>query len=175
MLVRLADGTRVVIRAIRPDDKLRLRAALDRLSPASNQSRFLTLKVGLSPTELRYLTELDGVNHDALVAVDANDLDSLVAVGRWVRLAGDPQSAEVAVVVGDRHQGQGLGRRLGLLLADRARARGIRRFTATMLADNIAAHRLFAAISDRLAAERRGGVDELVAELYAPDPTVLAA
>jgi RimJ/RimL family protein N-acetyltransferase len=175
VLVRLLDGTRVVVREIRPEDKERLRTALGRLSPASNRSRFLAVKVGLSPRELRYLTEVDGLNHDALVAVEFDDPNRLVAVGRYVRLTDDPQAAEIAIVVGDCHQGQGLGRRLGLLLADRARARGIRRFTASMLADNVPAHRLFAAISDRLATEHHGSVDEIVAELDAPIAGLRAA
>jgi len=167
VLARLTDGTRVVLRKIRPSDKALLVEALGRLSLESNRARFLSPKRSFSRAELRYLTEVDDVSHIAYVAVLADDPTHLVGVGRAVRLAADPRAAEIAIVVGDAYQGQGLGRRLGLLLADRARERGVERFVATMLSDNVPAHRLFAAISERLRSDRHGAIDELVAELLA--------
>ena len=76
-------------------------------------------------------------------------------------------TAEVAIVIGDPYQGQGLGRELGRRLADEARERGIARFTATLLGDNVAAHRLFHSISDRLEGRSEGGTRVLTAELTA--------
>lgn len=157
----------LVIRPIRPGDAPLLASGVQRLSTETLRRRFLTPRSHLSSGELRYLTEVDGCAHYALVAVSADDPSELIAVGRWVRDEERPDTAEVAVVVGDCYQGQGVGRRLGLALADAARARGIRRFTATMLADNAPAHRLFAAISDRLVAVHAGELDELTAELGA--------
>ena len=167
MLVRLLDGTRVVIRPIRPSDKDALAAGLGRLSAGSAYARFLTAKAELSPRELRYLTEVDGERHVAFVAMLVDDPGHLVGVGRYVRDPEDPRTAEVAVTVGDSLHGQGLGSRLGLALADHARAHGIRRFSATMLTDNAAAHRLFARISERLESTSAAGVDELLADLAA--------
>jgi RimJ/RimL family protein N-acetyltransferase len=164
---RLPDGTLVVVRPIRADDRVRLGAAFTQLSAESARRRFLGPKPRLSGAELTYLTSIDGHDHVALVATLADDPGAIVAVGRFVRDPEQPDQAEVAIVVGDPWQGLGLGRRLGALLADEARAHGVRRFTATMLSDNVAAHRLFAAISERLHAEHRGGVEELVAELAA--------
>ena len=160
-------GERVAFRYIRPDDKDRLAEAFGRLSPEAQYRRFLTAKPRLSTSELRYLTELDGFDHVAVLAVLAEDPDAIVGVGRFVRLRDLPDTAEVAVVVGDAHQGQGLGRQLGRLLADEARARGVRRFTATLLGDNVAAHRLFHAISDRLEGRTEGGTRVLTAEIAA--------
>ncbi|HEX8204758.1 MAG TPA: GNAT family N-acetyltransferase, partial [Solirubrobacteraceae bacterium] len=91
----------------------------------------------------------------------------IVGVGRFVRLSDLPDTAEVAIVVGDEHQGQGLGRELGRRLADEARARSVRRFTATLLGDNVAAHRLFHAISDRLEGRVEGGTRVVTAEIAA--------
>jgi RimJ/RimL family protein N-acetyltransferase len=167
VLTRLPSGTRVVIRSIRPDDKTLLSEALPRLTPESSRGRFLALKRRFSADELRYLTEIDGVRHVALVALLADDPQRLVGVGRYVRLPEDPSTAEVAVVIGDEFQGQGLGSRLGLLLADHARSHDVERFVATMLSDNLAAHRLFAKISARLETVTTHGVDELVAALAA--------
>ena len=125
-------------------------------------------KPGFSAAELRYLTEVDGYDHFALVAVPADNPDQIVAVGRFVRLADDPASAEVAIVVGDPYQGRGLGKRLGLMLADAAHERGIKRFTASTIGDNLPAQRLMRSISARMNAESpEKGVRELVLELAA--------
>jgi RimJ/RimL family protein N-acetyltransferase len=160
-------GAAVVVREIRPDDGPALRWGFDHLSAQSRHQRFLVPKPRLSSGEVRYLTQIDGTDHFALVAMLADDPEQLVAVARFVRLPGDPTTAEAAIVVADELQGQGLGKRLGLLLADAARERGVGRFVATMLSDNLAAHRIFLAISTQLESGHAGGVRELVAELAA--------
>jgi RimJ/RimL family protein N-acetyltransferase len=157
----------IVFRHIRPDDKGRLSVGLQRLSPESRHRRFLVPKPRLSSSELRYLTEIDGFDHVAIVAVSAEDPDTFYGVARFVRLAGDPDTAEAAIVVADPLQGKGLGRELGRRLADEARRRGVRRFTATLLGDNVAAQRLFASISAHLERRTHDGVAELVADLAA--------
>jgi RimJ/RimL family protein N-acetyltransferase len=164
---RLPDGTQAVLRPIRADDKQRLSLAFGALSPESVHSRFLAPRSKLSAAELRYLTEIDGDDHVAILAVMAHRPNLIVGVGRFVRLDDREDTAEVAIVIGDPWQGQGLGTHMGLVLADIARAHGIRRFTASLLSDNRAAHRLFARISQRLHAEHHHGIEELVAELAA--------
>jgi len=165
VLITLTDGTPIHAREIRPDDKPLLSSGLARLSAASVYRRFLSAKPSFSSAELRYLTEVDGYNHYALVGLSADG--EIAAVGRFVRLAGDPAAAEVAVTVGDPLQGKGLGRALGLLLADAARSRGIERFTADMLAENVAAHRLMRSLSERLESTRDGSLNHVVAEFAA--------
>jgi RimJ/RimL family protein N-acetyltransferase len=156
----------VELRPIRSDDKVELAAALERLSPESRRLRFLTAKPRLTGAELRYLTEIDGVNHVALVAV--RDDGHIVAVGRFVRLSDAPDTAEFAIVVGDPYQGQGLGRAVAHALAEMARERGVRRFAATALSDNVAVHRLLGTISRGLEpTHREAGVDDFVADLAA--------
>ncbi|MFL5844745.1 MAG: GNAT family N-acetyltransferase [Solirubrobacteraceae bacterium] len=164
---RLADGTQVMLRPIRADDKRHLDQAFSHLSPESARLRFLGPKPRLTSTELRYLTEVDGDNHVAIVAVLAHRRDFIVGVGRFVRWPDRPEAAEVAIVIGDPWQGQGLGRHMGLALADLARAHGVTRFTASMLSDNHAAHRLFERISARLHFHHHHGIEELEAELAA--------
>jgi RimJ/RimL family protein N-acetyltransferase len=164
---RLADGRQVVLRPIRGEDKRDLSIAFSRLSPESARLRFLTSKPRLSATELRYLTEVDGTDHVALVAVLSDDPHFIVGVARYVRWQDRPTDAEAAVVIGDPWQGQGLGRHMGVVLADIARRNGIRRFTASLLSDNHAAHAVMARITERLHYEHHDGVEELVAELAA--------
>jgi GNAT superfamily N-acetyltransferase len=162
---QLTDGTQVAIREIQPQDKALLAAGHAHLSARSQLRRFLGPKPKLTASDLRYLTEVDGINHYAVVALYAGEI---VGVARWVRLVGDPATAEAAVVVGDQLQGKGLGKVLARELADAARSRGVRRITASMLADNPPAMALMRVIGDRLTdGGYDHGVHEIVAELAA--------
>ena len=168
MVVQLADGTSLEIRPIRPSDKALLAAGLTKLSETSIQRRFLGPKPKLSAAELRYLTEVDGFDHYAIVAAAPQWDGDIVASARWVRLAGDPFAAEAAIVVCDDLQGKGLGKLLARMLADAARDRGIRRIHATMLSDNPPALALMRVIAGRLSdGGHVGGAHEVVAELAA--------
>jgi RimJ/RimL family protein N-acetyltransferase len=164
----LRSGARVWIRPIEPGDKGKLAEGLRQLSNETIRRRFLAAKPRFSSAELRYLTELDGVNHIALVAVDADDRDRLIGVARCVRFHDRPDTAEMAIVVGDPWQNQGLGRALANALAEAALAVGIRRFAATVLADNEPARRLMRTFARRLhEGSVSGGVRELVVDLAA--------
>ncbi|HEY2769864.1 MAG TPA: GNAT family N-acetyltransferase [Solirubrobacteraceae bacterium] len=125
----------VEIRPIEPDDKQALREGFERLSERSRYRRFLAPHGTLSAEELRYFTEVDHHDHEALVAIDPESGEG-VGVARYVRLREDPALAEMAVAVLDDWQGQGVGSRLVLELAKRARSEGIRGFTALLLAEN---------------------------------------
>jgi GNAT superfamily N-acetyltransferase len=125
----------VAVRAVTSDDKEAIRSAFQRLSPESRYRRFLSLAETLSDGQLRYLTELDHHDHEALIAYEPETRNG-IAVARFVRSPADPRIAEAAVVVGDAWQGKGLGTALSALLAQRAREEGIERFDATLLAGN---------------------------------------
>jgi acetyltransferase len=169
VLKRLPDGAPILIRPIRADDKRLLVEGLERLSDESVQRRFLSPKRRFTATELRYLTEVDGRNHVAFVVEDPHEIERrLIAVARFVRLVGDPEAAEVAIVVADDWQGRRLGSLVAARLAAEARRVGIQRFTATMAADNRPAHRLMARLTEHLEQHHVGsGVDELVLDLAA--------
>ena len=84
MLHYLLDGTLVTIRPIEPEDKELLADGLRQLTPETAYKRFLSPKVRFSDAELKYLTEVDGHDHIAYVALRG---DQLVAVGRVVKTA----------------------------------------------------------------------------------------
>lgn len=168
MYTRLSDGTELLIREIRRSDKADIASGLTRLSESSRRRRFLGPKPKLSASELRYLTEVDGFDHFALVAVEPGWDGHVVAVARFVRLPGDSEAAEAAVTVCDGLQGKGLGKALARMLADAARQRGIRRIHATMLSDNPPAMSLMRVIAERLSDGGHDfGIHEVVAELAA--------
>jgi EmrB/QacA subfamily drug resistance transporter len=135
--VALRDGSEVVIRQVRSADAPLLADGFARLSPESRRLRFLRRKDELTPAELRYFTDIDHHDHEALGALDQTDGRG-VGVARYVRDADDRHSAEIAVTVVDDWQGRGLGTELLAQLSGRARAAGIRRFTALVSADNAA-------------------------------------
>jgi RimJ/RimL family protein N-acetyltransferase len=167
MFITARDGTQLYVRHVKPGDKELIRKAWLHLSQESQRKRFLSAKPRLTGSDLRYLTEIDGHDHVALIAVRLDDPKRLVAVARYVRLAGDPGTAEVAVTVADPMQGQGIGTKLGVLLADEARGRGVQRFSASVLTDNRPALRLMATLSERLEGHTDHGVRDLVADLAA--------
>ena len=134
--VRLRGGSEVLVRPIGPGDRDALLAAFERLSPESRYLRFFSPVPRLSSTQLRYLTDVDHHDHEALVAVDPATGEG-VGVARYVRT--DDGVAEPAVVVADDWQGRGLARVLLDELCDRAREEGIRCFAAPVLAHNRAA------------------------------------
>jgi RimJ/RimL family protein N-acetyltransferase len=167
MFIRASDGTQLYVRHVVPGDKEIIGKAWLHLSEESQRRRFLAPKPVLSKRDLRYLTEIDGHDHVALIALRLNEPKRLVAVARYVRLRDDPETAEVAVTVADAMQGKGVGKQLGVLLADEARGRGVQRFSASILTDNRPALRLMATMSDRLDSQTDRGVSELVADLAA--------
>jgi GNAT superfamily N-acetyltransferase len=167
MFIRASDGTQLYVRHVKPSDKAAIAEGWLKLSRQSQYRRFLAPKPVLTAGDLRYLTEVDGHNHVALVAFEMQEPKRLVAVGRWVRLHDDPHAAEVAVTVADDMQGKRIGKQLGVLLADEARGRGIERFTAALLAENRPALRLMSTMTDRLVSSIDHGVTDVVADLAA--------
>ena len=134
-VVELRDGSRALIRSIRPEDKRGIVEGLEHMSDDSRYKRFMTLKERLTSSELRYLTEVDHHDHEALIAADPDTREPL-GVARYVRSAENPELAEAAVAIVDHRQGLGLGRALLDRLAGRARTEGISRFSATVLGEN---------------------------------------
>jgi RimJ/RimL family protein N-acetyltransferase len=158
MAIYRLEDPQVTIREIRADDGERLRAAHARLSAEAQYRRFLAPKPALSEADARYLVEVDGCGHFALVATLVDDPETIIAVARFVRLAEDPTAAEFAIVVGDPYHGQGLGTEILEDLIEAARERGVQSFRASVLAGNVAAHRLVRRFSAGLGDERRLGL-----------------
>ena len=157
------------IRPIEPGDKADLASALEQSSSEAIYRRFLAPRGRLSAAELRYLTEVDHHDHEALVAVDL-DRGRGVGVARYVRDPTRRDSAEIAFAVLEPWQGRGVGKALMRRLADRAREEGISRFTALMLAHNSPMRRLLAELGPTRVLSREAGAVELAVDLPPDQP-----
>jgi len=160
--VRLSDGSAVLVRPVDPDDKERIRSGFDRLGPESRYRRFLSPMPELGDSMLRYLTEVDHHDHEALIALDP-DSGHGVGIARFVRTR--PGVAEVAVTVADDWQGRRLGTILLELLAARARAEAVSRFSALVLSTNADMIDLMRRLGSMQVVGRDGGSVELEVEL----------
>lgn len=136
--VTLRSGELALLRPIGPADAIRLVQFHERLSDRTIYLRFFAAHPHLTPAEIERFTHVDHVMREAYVAVLE---DRIIGVGRWDS-AGD-SSAEVAFVIADEHQSQGLGSVLFALLAEQAVAHGITSFYAEMLPQNRGMRRLF--------------------------------
>ena len=130
----LADGTPVRFRPIRPDDKQLIREGFQMLSPESRYRRFFRALDHLSEKQLRYLTEVDFVDHYAWIAEIPDGIG--LGVARWIRLADEPDVAEGAVTVIDPYQNQGIGKALLWLGSRSAIQAGIRAIRVSVLSQN---------------------------------------
>jgi RimJ/RimL family protein N-acetyltransferase len=164
----LRDGTPVCIRAIRPDDKERLRIAFKRLSAQSVYRRFFRPITALTPDILRRLTELDFRDHVGLVlTVVEEGGERLIAVARFVRVPSGGNSAEVAVTVADEYQHRGAATLLLDQLVRLARCQGIRELVALVLEGNREIVKVLENSKLPLRQSLEGGVRRLVLSLEA--------
>lgn len=169
--VHLTDGQRVHLRLMRPSDKEMLREGFERLSPDSRYARFMAPKTKLTERELRYLTEVDGVDHFAMGAIRRRFVSKDEGVGsaRFVRLSDQPDTAEPAVTVLDGFQGKGLGSIMLQRLIEAAWERDVRWFVTELLAQNTASKRMVEALSPEVTF-RHSGDGALIATLPVPEP-----
>ena len=152
----LADGTRVALRHIRPDDAAELKRAFERLSPESRYRRFFGPAPALTDEQLKYLTCVDGKDHVAIVAETPEGTG--LGVARFVRSPDEPEVAEAAITVIDPVQGKGLGYLLSRAIARAAIERGVKRFRGRILADNPSVRQLLSEVGARMGKPEEGGV-----------------
>jgi RimJ/RimL family protein N-acetyltransferase len=153
----LADGLRIGLRPVHPEDREQLLEGFAALSPESRYHRFLAPVPRLTPRHAAYLTDLDQVNHFAWGAGIPEDDDLRgIGVARYVREAEGSASAEIAVAITDAYQGRGLGSLLVTALAHVAASHGIERLTGFMHAENRPIIRIFERLGAHFAQEESG-------------------
>ena len=126
------------IRQILPEDKIPLQVGLQMLSPESIRHRFFASKNEFNENELKYLTEVDQINHLAFVAVHHLDSKLLPAgVIRAIKNIERPTFAEIGITIADSNQGKGLGMRLLNTISQHALQVGITHFYGDYHASNL--------------------------------------
>jgi GNAT superfamily N-acetyltransferase len=150
--VTLRDGTEVLLRQIRPADASRLADGLEQLSPESRYLRFHREIDHLTDEQLRDLTDVDHIDHEAIVAVDLSLPGTPgIGVARYIREPYERDVAESAITVLDSYHGRGVGTVLLGAIASRARTNGITVFRSYVLEGNQAMLEVF----DHLGARRQ--------------------
>ncbi|UPJ48209.1 GNAT family N-acetyltransferase [Bradyrhizobium sp. 200] len=138
----LRDDRPITIRALRPGDRDEMLVAIGRTSTQSLQRRFFAPKKGFSEREMAFFLDIDFESHVAIVAETAEDGRSVIAGGgRYIVI--QPGKAEIAFVVVDAYQGQGIGTILMRHLAILARDAGLKELVAEVLPGNTAMLKLF--------------------------------
>jgi RimJ/RimL family protein N-acetyltransferase len=157
-------GYNVEIRPISRADWVGLQAFHSRLSPATVSLRFHAAKRELTEPLAHRLTDLDGCDEVALVAVAGTD-GQIVGVARYSRL--DAGTAEVAFVVEDRLQAHHIGSRLMALLREEALRNGITKFVAEVMPGNTPMFHLLSE-AGQTTSRYESGECEVVVDLLAP-------
>ncbi len=124
--VELRDGTVAFVRPVHPRDAAGLLRFLRRLSPTSVYLRFCSGGANLRAAMLAFIE----VGEDKVGFVACDLEGEIVGHAEYVRLPSCRQ-AEVAVVLADEMQGQGLAHQLIRVLAADASTRGVDEFVAT--------------------------------------------
>jgi GNAT superfamily N-acetyltransferase len=141
-LETLRDGRMAEIRALRPEDRAGLLAAVGRTSNQSLYRRFFAFKRGFTDQEVDFYVNVDFVSHVALVALLEKDGQTVIVGGaRYIVV--QPNQAEVAFAVDDAHQGQGIGAALMRHLVTLARNAGLSELIADVLPENTAMLKVF--------------------------------
>jgi RimJ/RimL family protein N-acetyltransferase len=138
--ITLKSGERTRLRPIRAEDAPSLVAGFTRLSPETIYYRFFSPRSELSLTEATHLATVNYKDRMAFVverppSEEDNDTP-LIAIARYEPCADDPTMVEMAIVIGDPYQHQGLGLTLIRTLADYALAQGYTTMCAAVLSDN---------------------------------------
>jgi acetyltransferase len=165
-------GREVCVRHILARDAALLVDLFNRLSSESRRMRFFTTRPdipeGVIPPEMVRLADIDPLTHAALIAtVSEDDVEHAVAVARVVASPNEPSNAEMAIVVRDDYQGEGLGSVLFDLIVQVALVRGLQRLWAISLAENDAFHRLVRRAGLPFVSERNGS--EIVTTIMLTD------
>ena len=148
-----------------PKNKQHIAQGLSFMSQDSIRNRFMGSKKEFSPTELKYFTEIDGVNHYALGLQELDRYQIGVAIARLVRSQDDLTSAEVAITIIDDYQRIGLGSFLLDLIILVALEREIKQLTFSYLPQNQAISKMIQNKSLILKGISKGDYQEMAFEI----------
>jgi acetyltransferase len=130
----LADGTRILLRPLRPEDGALYPDFLAHVTLEDSRLRFFSAVRELTAERIHELTHLDYERAMAFIAFDEAKCEMLGVVR--LHLDADRRGGEFAVIVRSAFKGHGLGWMLMQRIIDYARAIGLRRVHGQVLAEN---------------------------------------
>jgi len=149
----LASGGSLHVRPVRHDDGELEEAFVRGLSLESRYQRMLSGGTKVTPEWIDSMTHIDYHRHMAFaVTTEGDGVEQFVGVGRYV-IDAATLDADVALVLADAWQGQGLGRRLLATLLEHAQTAGVREAVGVVLATNKAMLRLARSMGFAVTAE----------------------
>lgn len=160
ILIESGKDGQPALASLEPSDGEELKGLFFRLSPTSVYRRFFSPITRPEPF-LASLRDTDRQSREAVGAVVGGEI---VGVAQYSRRRGSSR-AEMAVVVADDWQRQGIGTKLVAGLSERAVAEGIDAFEISVQADNVASLRLIKRFAPEIRLAISGGVGEGVMEL----------
>jgi RimJ/RimL family protein N-acetyltransferase len=170
----LRDGRPVLIRAARADDRERLVTAFQGLDRQTIYTRYFSFRKNFSETEFKRLDEADFSRYILLVATLGSGTEETIIAGASCVVTdatGPVPTAELAFMVEEDYQRQGLAGQMLATIAGLARRLGIVRLEADVLAENPAMLSVFRRCGLPMTTSRSGGVVHLVLDLGAQTGT----
>lgn len=173
--VRLANGRDVLIRPIRPEDAVPLRAAFSLLEPEEVRQRFLFPMKEMSAEQAQRLTRSNTRREFALVVAEPLPPgEALVGAVARVAVDDDGQAGEFAILVSHYINGMGLGRHLMRRLVRWAKGRKLERLYGDVLESNQPMQSLAHSLDFRREPGQSPGLVRMVLDLPKPKPRQVA-
>ncbi len=137
--VELADGRKLFVRPVLPEDEPGLQRTFEALTPEEVRYRFFVPRMKFSHVATARFTQID-YDREMVFVLTEHGIPGETPIHGIVQISADPDNevAEFAILVSRELRGLGLGVHLTRRIVDYARARGTRRVIADTLADNAA-------------------------------------
>lgn len=163
----LPDGTRVLLRPLKPEDAELYPEFVAHIAPDDSRLRFFSAVKELSEQRIHELTDLDYERAMAFIAFDEAKCEMLGVVR--LHLDPDRRGGEFAVIVRSAFKGHGLGLLLMQRMIEYARMIGLKRVHGQVLAENTTMLRMCAELRFHIEDDPGAkGIKRVTLELAAP-------
>lgn len=164
-IVTLKDGSKVLLRPIKPSDASLKRQLFYSLSKESVTRRYLGSVKAMPLKRVWPHVIVDYENEMSIVGVvEEEGTENLIAIGSYARIP-NTKMAEISVVVRDDWQNKGLGTLLVKHLAEIAKEKGFESLTAWVLVDNTKMMHIFRKLGYPIKYRIEGNVYHVVIRL----------
>ncbi|MGV8922672.1 MAG: GNAT family N-acetyltransferase [Thermomonas sp.] len=171
--IRLANGREVLVRPIRPEDAVPLRAGFALLQPDEVRQRFLYPMKELSTDQAQRLSRPNSRREFALVVAEPLPPgEALIGAVARIAVDDDGRAGEFAILVSHYVNGMGLGRHLMRRLVRWAKGRKLDRVYGEVLESNLPMQALAASLDFRREHGDSPGLVRMVLDVPKPKPRI---